>query len=85
MRLVHHLSFRKVIIPWYDTNPACYITIGFLLPVLLFSLVGISVAQSLPSPATYLWVPVLLAALSTLVLVRTVVRLIRRRVDKTDR
>ena len=84
MRLVSSLSFRKVIIPWYDTNPVCYMGIGFLLPVFLFSLVGIGVAQDLPSPATFLWVPLLLAALSGVVLIRMIARLIRRRMDRSD-
>ena len=85
MKLDQTLSFRKVIIPWYDADAACYITIGFLLPVLLFSFVGIGVAQSLPSPGTFLWVPMLLAALSALVLATVSARLIRRRLGRSDR
>lgn len=85
MKLDQTLSFRKVIIPWYDADPACYVTIGFLLPVLLFSFAGISVAQSLPSPGTFLWVPLLLACLSGLVLVTVSARLIRRRLGRGDR
>ena len=85
MKLDQTLSFRKIIIPWYDADAACYITIGFLLPVLLFSFVGISVARSLPSPGPFLWVPLLLAALSALGIVSVSARLIRRRLDRVDR
>jgi hypothetical protein len=85
VKLDQSLSFRKAIIPWYDVDAACYITLGFLLPVLLFSFVGISVAQSQPSPSTFLWIPLLLAGLSGLVLVSVSARLIRRRFGRENR
>ncbi|MFH1984988.1 MAG: hypothetical protein ABIL58_24360 [Pseudomonadota bacterium] len=84
MKLEQSLSFRKVIIPWYDADSACTITIVFLLLVLFFSLVGVSVAQSLPSPAMFLWVPVLLASLSAIVLLTVSARLIRRHVGHSS-
>lgn len=82
MKLDQTLSFRKEIIPWYDVNAACVATIVFLLPVFLFSLTGIGVARSLPVPAAFLWVPVLLAVLSGLVLLTVSMRLLRRRFDR---
>ena len=85
MKLDQGLSFRKAIIPWYDADPVCIIAIAILLLVFLFSMVGIDVARSLPSPGTYLWVPMLLAGLSAIVLVTVSARVIRRFLTRYDR
>jgi len=70
--------YRKVISPWYDSEPLCFWIIALMLAVFLFALAGISVAGSHPDFRTYLWVPILLAVLSLGVLATTSARLARR-------
>jgi Mg2+ and Co2+ transporter CorA len=50
----------------------------FLLPVLLFGLVGINVANSYHHYHACLWIPLLLTILSAGVIISMVFRLIRR-------
>ncbi len=69
---------RTLIVPWYDTKAACLIVIVFMLAVLLFGLVGISVAGESESLHGGIWVPILLVAMSAVTIVSTVIRLIRR-------
>jgi len=70
--------FRKVILPWYDTENACYTVIVFMLPVFLFGIAGILEASEKTEYNEYIWVPVLLIAMSTWVIVSTLIRLIKR-------
>jgi uncharacterized membrane protein YhaH (DUF805 family) len=82
MRLDSKPVYRKVISPWYDSDFVCVCVIVFMLPVLFFAIAGISVAGSYPDRSVYMWVPVLLAGLSTAVLIATFARLVRRLMDK---
>ncbi len=70
--------FRKVIVPWYDSDFACIATIVFMAVIFLFSLTGISVALKVASYGDHTWVPVLLLIMSLLVLVSNFGRLITR-------
>ena len=70
--------FRKVILPWYDTDIACILTGVFMALVFGFSLAGISVAKEIPDGARHIWVPILLLLLSVLGMVTVIVRLFRR-------
>ena len=78
MRLGQNTLFRKAIVPWYDSETACLIVIVFLVVVLLFGLVGISVARGNVEYHEHMWVAVLLAVLSGAVIVSTTVRLFKR-------
>ncbi|UCD33791.1 MAG: hypothetical protein JSW04_04315 [Desulfobacterales bacterium] len=78
MRLGQNPLFRKAIVPWYDSESACLIVIVFLVVVFLFSLVGISVARENVEYHAHMWVAVLLAVLSGLVIASTIIRLIKR-------
>jgi hypothetical protein len=78
MALYQNSFFRKSIVAWYDSDSACNATIAFLLPVLLFGLAGIYTAHNRAAYHDYLWVPVLLVALSAAVIVSTVIRMVRR-------
>jgi hypothetical protein len=71
--------FRRVIVPWYDTEPVCYFTLVFSVGVILFSLAGIFEANSTPSFKPYIWVPSLLLIMSIVVFISTLMRLIRRK------
>ena len=74
--------FRRVIIPWYDTEPVCYFTLVFSAGVILFSLAGIFEANSTPEFKPHIWVPVLLLIMSIVVFISTVMRLIRRKYER---
>jgi hypothetical protein len=70
--------FRKVILPWYDTDVACILTGVFMLFVFGFALAGVSVAFEMPGGARYMWVPCTLLVLSAVNIVTLFLRLFRR-------
>ena len=70
--------FRKVIIPWYDSETACLILIVFMFLVCLFGFAGISVARANVEYSQYIWIAVLLVVLSVVVIISTTIRLIKR-------
>ena len=74
--------YRKVISPWYDSEPLCVGIIVLMLGVFLFACAGISVAGSQPAWKDYQWVPIILLGLSFWVLFTTSVRLVRRIIDR---
>ena len=82
MRLDSKPVYRKVILPWYDSEPLCVWIIVMMSAVFLFACAGVAVAGSNPFWGGYTWVPVLLAGLSLWVLFSTSVRLLRRLMDK---
>jgi len=78
MRLDQNPVFRKVIVPWYDSETACLILIVCTSLVLLFGFAGVSVARENAGYQEYIWVPVALIVLSTWVIVSITIRLVRR-------
>ena len=78
MRLHKNPVFRKVIVPWYDSETAGLIVIAFMLLIFLFGLAGIAVARDTLEYNGYIWVPVLLMIMSGTVMVSTIIRLIKR-------
>lgn len=78
MRLDQNPLFRKVIVPWYDTEKACYTVIAFMLLIFFFGIAGILEASEKTEYNEYIWVPVLLLSMSTVVIISTSVRLIKR-------
>ena len=70
--------FRRVMLPWYDTDIACMLTGLFLLLVFWFALACISVANETPDSGRYVWVPTALLVLSTGGNVTICFRLFRR-------
>ena len=85
MRLDQNPVFRKVIVPWYDSDTACYIVIVCLLIILFFGFSGISVARENAADRAHLWVPVILVILCTGVIVSTAVRLAKRYLRRYSR
>ena len=76
--------YRREIIPWYDSNTACAVMIGFLLSVMLFALIGFFEARANPAFNPHTWVPLLLFALSATILASTVARLIQRHLQQRE-
>lgn len=60
--------FRKMIVAWYESEPACYIMIVIMFLVLLFGVAGMSVAVSNPAYTDYVWVPAILIVFSALII-----------------
>jgi len=75
--------FRKEIIPWYHSSTAYIIVIVFLLLVLLFAIVGISLARENPTYNSFVWVPIILLVLSSGIIITTIARLINRYTRKS--
>ncbi len=78
MRLENGPVFRKVIIPWYDSDALCIALLFFSVVILVFAVFGIQVAFAEAAFHTYAWLPVLLGALSLFTAVSVITRLIRR-------
>ncbi len=78
MRLDQNPLFRRVIVPWYDSNTACLVLLFAMLAVLLFAVAGIWVAVDTPAYQGYWWLPVLLLGFSLLVIVSVAIRLVKR-------
>lgn len=70
--------FRRIILPWYDTDIACVLTALFLLLVFVFALAGVSVVFETPDSGRQAWVPAVLLALSAVGFATVCLRLIRR-------
>ena len=78
MRLDQNPVYRKVIVPWYDSEIACLGLIAFLFVVFLIGFIGISVASENISYGSYIWVPIVLVVLSGGIILSITIRLIRR-------
>jgi len=74
--------FRKIIVPWYDSDILCVcwtLVMGF---VLLFALGGLNIALQIRNDPSYTWIPLTLAGGSLFVIVSLLFRLFRRRFMK---
>ena len=78
MQLDQHPVFRKIILPWYDSETSCYFMIVLMIVFILFALVGIKITRETLEYHGYIWVPVLLLVMSSAVIVSTSIRLIKR-------
>jgi len=78
MRIDQSPLFRKVIVPWYDSEAACYIVIFFMFIVFLFGVAGISASRENIEFHEHVLVPVLLMVMSGGVIISTTSRLIKR-------
>jgi hypothetical protein len=77
--------FRRIILPWYDTDVACVLTGIFLLLVFGFALAGISVAFETPDSGRHAWLPSVLLVLSVAGIVTVCLRLYRRHAHRFKR
>ena len=77
--------FRKVIIPWYNSTTVYVIVLVIMLLVLFFAMAGISVSKENVAYNKYVWVPALLLAMSAVIAVTMVARLIKRYTQKSSK
>ena len=87
MRQDKHPVFRKEIVHWYDSDPACYLLILVMIIVFLFGIAGISVSRENAEYHGYVWIAALLIVMSAGIIVSTTIRLAKRYADrfsKTD-
>jgi len=82
MRLDQNPIFREAIVPWYDSETACYVVTAFMLLVFLSGIIGIYTVLSIVEYHEYIWVPAILVIMSGWVIVSTSIRLIKRYVNK---
>jgi len=85
MRMDQNPFFRKIIVPWYDSDAACYIVIVCMGVIIFFGFCGISVARENPVTQRYLWIPVLLIVLNAGVILSTLIRLLKRYLHRYPR
>ena len=78
MRLEQNPLFRKKIFPWYDSNIACIIMIGFLFIIFLFGITGIFEAYETIENHQHIWVPGILVIMSGGTIASILVRMIKR-------
>ena len=78
MRLDQNPVFRKIIVPWYDSDTICYVLIILMALVILLGLTGISFCREIPEYQGHLWVPLLLLYLIGSVLLSASIRMIKR-------
>ncbi len=77
MHIDNNPMFRKIPVPWYDSNVICIVAASLALAVSLFSIIGMHVGLTY-SYIPIIWIPVLLCVLSTSVFISLVIRLARR-------
>lgn len=85
MKLHQNPSFRKVVLPWYDSDLFCIVISIFMAMVFFFSGIGIRVALENAEYQGHDWVPLVLMVLSGVVLatnvIRVLIRMVRRRTE----
>ena len=77
--------FRKTVIPWYRSSKIYIFAMVFMLLVLLLGIAGISVASENDMYSGYIWVPILLVALSAMIIITTTYRLAKRYFTRTSK
>jgi hypothetical protein len=77
--------YRRVIVPWYDSEVASFATLLFAADVLFFGYLGIQAAYETPAYRQFLWIPGLLIVLGLTVILSIAVRWFLRHVQRSDR
>jgi hypothetical protein len=85
MRYAEKPIYRKIIVPWYDSEAACMVILVLMIPVLIFGGIGHGITRRVPEYHDLFWIPSILILLSLLVIILTLSRLIRRWIDRKSR
>ena len=70
--------FRKPFTPWYASDAACVIKALMMLAIVLFAIDGIKIARQVEAYNAYIWIPVLLFALSAVVFAINLIQILKR-------
>jgi len=73
--------FKKTIMPWYQSDGMCILKAFIMIFLIIFSIIGIQVANTLPKWYGFKGVPVCLLILSVFIFVMNIGRLIHRRMQ----
>jgi len=73
--------FKKTILPWYHSDGMCLIKIFFMALTMAFSVIGIQVANTLPSWYGFKGIPYALLILSGIVFFINLGRFLKRKVQ----
>jgi hypothetical protein len=76
--------YRKIIIPWYDSNAVCIGLMAAMLPVLFFGILGTSASLETPEYRQYGWLPGLLVGMSLWVIFSVGLRMTFRLLRQPD-
>ncbi len=82
MRFDKKILFRRVIVPWYDSEIVCLLMIVLMFLVFFFGLLGVSVARKNTEYNEHIWVAVTLIVMSGGIIISTTIRLIKRYMDR---
>ena len=82
MRLEEKPMFKKIIVPWYETERAFFFFIIIMFIIFLFGFSGILVSQEEGDYREFIWTPILLVVLSGAGIVSTSIRLIKRYIQR---
>ena len=85
MRLDPNPLFRRIMMPWYDSTPLCWLLLLAMVVLVLFSWVGIGVVANNPSYNKGAWMPWTLLVLSLFVALSVACRLIFRYIEGAQR
>jgi hypothetical protein len=85
MRLDPNPLFRRIMMPWYDSTPLCWLLLLIMVALALFSWAGIWVAGEDPAYEKAAWVPWTLLALTLFVGLSVLRRLISRLIEYSQR
>jgi uncharacterized membrane protein len=84
MKLDQGPSFRKIVKPWYESTAFYAVISVFMVLVFLFSNVGFHYTLTHEQYWSYRWIPLILMALSTVVVVINLTRLILRIIKRVS-
>jgi hypothetical protein len=88
MKLHQNPSFRKVVIPWHDSDLFCIVISVIMAVIFSFGRIGLRLATDMEAYHRYGWVPILLMVLSGAVLsaniIRILIRMVRRRSEDDE-
>jgi hypothetical protein len=78
VKLDRQSTSRKPIVPWYDSEAACLVTIILMFFIFLFGYVGLNITRETSAYTDYSWIPIFVMAASGAIIISTTVRLIKR-------
>jgi hypothetical protein len=71
--------FRKIIVPWYDSDIVCAVCALAMIFVFLFALRGLNIALQIADDPAFIWMPLTLSGMSLCAFLSLVARLLHRR------